>query len=146
MRNWFNWTLVIAGIIMVIVEVLLGGFSGFDFALVGISLAAGGGIGLYFESAKVGLFASGALAFLYLAFFRRYIRSKLTATDRLSNVDAIVGRTGIVTARIAAHEPGEIKVGDEVWRAALSQRASGARELGETVTVESVDGVTMNVR
>jgi len=39
-------------------------------------------------------------------------------------------------------------VGDEVWRARLVRDTEGepAREPGATVTVESIDGVTLNVR
>ena len=60
----------------------------------------------------------------------------------------MLGKTGVVTDRIAPHAPGRIKVGDEVWRARLVRDAEGepAREAGSTVVVESVDGVTLNVR
>ncbi len=146
MSNAFNWILIAAGLVMVIVEVILGAATGFDFALIGISMAAGGGVGLYFESAKVGMISAGAVTFLYLAFFRRFIRSKLNEPDRPSNTDALIGRVGIVTARIAENSPGGIKVGDEIWRATLARSAAGPKEPGETVTVVSVEGVTLNVR
>jgi len=145
-RNTVNWLLIGGGLIMIIVEVILGAATGMDFALVGISMAAGGGIGLYFESARIGMAATGALAFIYLAFFRKYIRSKLTAPDRPSNTDALVGRAALVTTRIAEHAPGAVKVGDEVWRAALAHGAGGSREPGDSVMVDSVEGVTLNVR
>ena len=146
MRNTVNWLLIAGGGIMVIVEVILGAATGFDFALVGISMAAGGGIGLYFSSAKVGMFCTGLFAFIYLVFFRGLIRSKLSAPDRPTNVDALLGRTAVVTLRIAPHEPGGVRVDGEIWRAALVPSASGSREPGDTVTVDSVEGVTLNVR
>ena len=43
---WVNWLLVIGGIVCVIVELALGAMTGFDLALIGGSLAIGGGIGL----------------------------------------------------------------------------------------------------
>jgi len=79
---------------------------GFDLALMGVSLAAGGGVGLFFASTKVGLFSSGALAFFYLFVLRKQIRSGLLAPNRPSNVDALVGRTGVVTSRLAPNAPG----------------------------------------
>jgi membrane protein implicated in regulation of membrane protease activity len=61
-------------------------------------------------------------------------------------VDAVVGRNGVVLVRIAPHVPGQIKVGDEVWRAELARESDAAREPGEKVTVDSVEGVTLKVR
>src|SRR5689334_7035404 len=114
-----NWLLLIVGVLAFVVEVLLGAATGFDLALLGASLAMGGALGLLAGSTRVGLFAAGALAFLYLAFLRRRIRSRLIVTHTPTNTDAVLGRTGIVTDRIAPHVPGRIKVGDEVWRARL---------------------------
>lgn len=146
MGNWVNWFLLIGGVIFIIVELALGAFTGFDLALVGASLVTGGALGLVFSSAHVGLISAAALAFIYLAFLRRWMRKRLTVKDHASNVDAVVGKTGVVTARIAAHEPGQIKVGDEVWRAELAHAGDAARNPGEKVVVESVEGVTLKVR
>ena len=143
-----NWMLLIVGVLAFVGEVMLGAATGFDLALLGASLATGGAVGLLFGSTRVGLFAAGALAFLYLAFLRRRIRARLVVTHNPSNADAVLGRTGMVVERIAPHAPGQIKVGDEVWRARLTRDAEGepAREPGTTVIVESIDGVTLNVR
>ena len=64
MSNWVNWLLVIGGIVCVIIELALGALTGFDLALLGASLAVGGGIGLLAGSAKVSLFAAGAIRLL----------------------------------------------------------------------------------
>ncbi|HEV8383322.1 MAG TPA: NfeD family protein [Candidatus Acidoferrales bacterium] len=145
--NFWNWMLIGAGGLMVVIELLLGAVTGFDLALMGLSLVAGGAIGLYFVSTKVGLFASGALATLYVVFIRQRLRARLTPKTTVhSNVDALAGRTGVVTQRIATHEAGRIKVGDEEWRAALAPGAGEVREPGQTVQVESADGVTLLVR
>ena len=144
--NWTNWMLVIAGVVCVIAELLLGAVTGFDLALIGVSLAAGGAIGLWFASTKVGLFSAGAFALVYMLFFRRWLRHKLIPDDKTTNVDAVIGQTGVVTVRVGPQEPGQVKVGDEVWRAELVKPEGAAREPGEKVTVESVDGVTVKVR
>jgi membrane protein implicated in regulation of membrane protease activity len=144
--NWVNWLLVIVGIVCVIIELALGALTGFDLALVGGSLAVGGAIGLFTGSAKIGLLAGGVLAFVYLAIFRRLLRAKLTVKDHASNVDAIVGKTGIVTQKIGATEAGMVKVGPEFWRAELAGTDGSVRDVGVTVQVESVEGVTLKVR
>jgi len=63
-----------------------------------------------------------------------------------SNVDALVGRRALVTVRIGEHEPGQVKVGDEVWRAAPARGVPGPFDPGSTVTVDAIDGVTLLVR
>ncbi len=143
---WVNWLLVIGGIVCVIVELALGAVTGFDLALIGGSAAIGGGIGLLTGSEKIGLFAAGGLALVYLAVFRSWLKTKLTVKDHPSNVDAVVGKTGVVTKRIAQHEAGMVKVGAEIWRAELAGAEDAVRDLGTTVTVEAVDGVTLKVR
>ena len=146
MGPWVNWFLVIVGIICVIAELALGAMTGFDLALIGGSLTIGGAIGLLAGSEKIGLLAAGGLALVYLAIFRRWLKSTLTVKDHASNVDAVVGQTGVVTKRIAAHEPGMVKVGAEIWRAELFSADDAARDSGATVKVEAVDGVTLKVR
>jgi membrane protein implicated in regulation of membrane protease activity len=143
---WVNWLLIIGGIVCVIVELALGAMTGFDLALIGGSLAIGGGIGFLAGSEKIGLLAAGGLALVYLAIFRSWLKAKLTVKNHPSNIDAIVGRTGVVTKRIALHEPGMVKLGDEVWRAELANAGEAARDLGAEVKVESVEGVTLRVR
>lgn len=146
MGNWVNWLLVIGGIICVIIELALGALTGFDLALLGASLAVGGGIGILAGSAKIGLLAAGMLALLYLALFRSWLKRKLTVKDQASNVDAVVGKTGVVTKRIAIRDPGMVKVGSEIWRAELSGGDEVAKDAGAVVVVQSVEGVTLRVR
>jgi len=144
--NWVNWLLVIVGIIFVIVELALGALTGFDLALVGASLAVGGGIGLLTGSASIGLLSAVGAALLYFAFLRSWLKSKLTVRDQASNVDAVIGKTGVVTKRIGPRDTGLVKVGTEEWRAELAQGDEFAREVGATITVSSVEGVTLKVR
>ena len=146
MGNWPSWSLIALGGLMILAEVLMGAATGFDFALVGLSLAVGGGLGLFFESALVALFSAGALSFLYLALFRSRLRSKLITPGIPSNVDAILGSRAIVTMQIAPDSAGQVRVGHEIWRAVLSPSVQEPREPGAAVVVESVDGVTLIVR
>ena len=146
MGNWVNWLLVIGGIVCVIIELALGALTGFDLALIGGSLTVGGAIGLLTGSANIGLLAAGALALVYLVIFRSWLKTKLTVKTVASNVDAVVGKTGVVTKRIAPSEAGMVKVGAEVWRAELAGGEDPARDAGAKVTVQSVEGVTLKVR
>ena len=146
MGNTANWLLIIAGTICIIAEVAMGAATGLDLALIGVSLAAGGAIGLAFDSVRLGFLAAAVFAIVYWLFLRRHVKSRVTAGGKVSNVDAVVGRSGIVIAVVAAHGAGQVRVGDEVWRAVLVEGVDGPLEPGRTVVVQSVEGVTLRVR
>jgi len=132
-------------VICVIAELALGVITGFDLALIGASLIAGGIVGLIFGSANIGLIATAILAFLYFALFRKWLKSKLHVRNQPSNVDAVIGRTGVVTKRIAPRDCGLVKIGSEEWRAELAQPNGSALEPGAEIKVLSVEGVTLKV-
>ncbi len=146
MGNSVSWLLVILGVISVIAELALGVITGFDLALVGASLIAGGIVGLVFGSANIGLLSTAILALLYFALFRKWLKSKLQVRHQPSNVDAVIGRMGIVTKRIAPRDCGLVKIGSEEWRAELAQQDGAALESGVEIKVLSVEGVTLKVR
>ncbi|MBS1840695.1 MAG: hypothetical protein JSS69_02270 [Acidobacteria bacterium] len=145
MGNSVSWLLVILGVICVIAELALGVMTGFDLALVGAALIAGGVVGLVFGSANVGLLSTAILALLYFALFRKWLRFKLQVKHQPSNVDAVIGRTGIVTKRIAPRDWGLVKIGSEEWRAELVRQDGAALEPGAEIKVLSVEGVTLRV-
>jgi membrane protein implicated in regulation of membrane protease activity len=143
--NWANWLLVIVGVLCVVAELALGAVTGFDLALVGASLAGGGAIGLLTASWRTGLIGAAVFAVLYFALFRGWLKARLRVSSEASNVDAVVGRTGVVTKRIGEHDAGIVKVGPEEWRAEVSGAGNAAREVGASVRVVSVEGVTLKV-
>jgi membrane protein implicated in regulation of membrane protease activity len=149
--NWVSWILIIGGLVCVTIELALGAATGLDLALVGASLTVGGVIALGARSPITGLLAAGGLSLVYLALFRRWLKAKLTVKNQLTNADAVIGKTGVVTKRIAARSAGMVKLGDEIWRAELSTTELSPTdecvcEPGATVRVEAVEGVTLKVR
>ena len=146
MGNWVSWILIIGGLVCVTIELALGAATGLDLALVGASLTIGGVIGLSWRSPIAGLLAGGGLSLVYLAIFRRSLKARLTVKNQLTNADAVLGKTGVVTKKIASRSAGMVKLGDEIWRAELSTADDSVREPGATVRVEAVEGVTLKVR
>jgi len=145
MFDW-SWLLVILGAGLVLFEVMLGGFAGFDLVLIGSTFLIGGAVGLLTHDPIKGSITASALCLAYIAVGRRMLRSKLgKAASAKSNVDVFIGRQGVVQQRIATHEAGMVKMGDEVWRA-LPVAGAGPFESGALVTVDGVDGVTLLVR
>jgi membrane protein implicated in regulation of membrane protease activity len=143
--DW-SWVILIGGAGLILVEVALGGFAGFDLVLIGSAFLIAGILGLSFHNANVALIVGGALCLAYLGVGRRWVRRRIRHKSIPSNADAVLGQSGVVTLRIAQHEPGRVKVLSEEWRAAPAAGVSGPLELGAIVTVEAVDGVTLKVR
>jgi len=143
--NW-NWVLLIVGALLVLIEVALGGFAGFDLVLIGSAFALGGALGMLLGSPLVGFLVASALCLLYIAVGRRWVRARMRTRHTPTNVDALVGQSGLVTVRVAEHQPGQIKVRDETWRAVPAPGVTGPFESGAVITVTGVDGVTLQVR
>lgn len=64
-------------------------------------------------------------------------------TELRTGVDALLGKTGIVTERIGPGLPGRVKVEGEDWRGASSD--TEVIEPGTHVTIIQVDGTTLMV-
>lgn len=143
--DW-NWVLLIAGACLVLVEVALGGFAGFDLVLIGSAFMLGGAVGLWLQDTNTGLIVAGVLCLAYLALGRRWVRRRIRSKHLPSNADALLGQSGVVVARIGEHEPGRVKVRSEEWLASPAAGVTGPLEPGTVVVVESVDGVTLRVR
>ena len=146
MGSGWNWLLLVTGAVFILVEVAFGGFAGFDLILIGSAFLLGGGVGLLTHSPVTGLLLASGLCVGYIAVGRRWVRARLKNRTVPSNADALLGQRAMVTARVAEHAPGQVKVKDEVWRAVPAPGASGPFEAGAVVTVEGVDGVTLSVR
>lgn len=144
--NFWNWVLVIAGAVLVLIEVALGGFAGFDLVLIGSAFVLGGGIGMALNDPTIGFVTAAVLCLAYIAVGRRLVRARWHTGRTASNTDALLGREALVLERIAAHAPGQVKVNDEVWRAELAADISGPLEPGSRVTVAGINGVTLQVR
>lgn len=143
--DW-NWVLLLTGALMILIEVILGGFAGFDLVLIGSAFVLGGAVGLVLGSAPAGFVIASVLCVAYIALGRRWVRDRMRDRGVASNADALVGLQGLVTQRVAAHEAGQVKVKDETWRAVPAAGAAGPFEPGSVVTVSGVDGVTLQVR
>src|SRR5262245_52108537 len=111
--DW-NAALVVVGALLILVEVALGGFAGFDLVLIGSSFLLGGALGLLFGSVPIGLVVASIACVLYIVAGRRIVRRRLAHTKTPTNTDALVGARALVTGRIADHTAGQIRVRDEI--------------------------------
>ncbi len=120
---------------------MIGVATGFDLLLLGLIFIISGTLGLLTNSLTISLVSITILSFLYLLLGRKMIKSKLSIATHSTNVDNIIGKSGLVIKKISKNKAGQVKVEGEVWRALGSEEIDEGRE----VVVQSVSGVTLKV-
>lgn len=129
------------GLLMILLELIVGVDTGLDLVFIGTAFILGGLASLPFESWIVSLVVTCIIAAAYVAIGRRYVHRWTAARKSKTNVDAISGRTGVVVQDIARNVDGRVKVGNEDWKA----RAEEDLKKGQEVVVTGINGVTLTV-
>ena len=140
--NEWLWLIFIGvGVALVALEFLVGIETGFELVSIGATFVLGGIVAWPLDSWLVAVIVTAVLCLVYLTVARKYIRRWVQVRMTPTNVDAIIGRSGVVIKDIARNTPGRVQVGAEEWR------ASSEEEIGEGVeiTVTGVRGATLIV-
>jgi membrane protein implicated in regulation of membrane protease activity len=132
---------VVIGLLMILLELVFNVGPGLDLVFVGSAFILGGLLTWPLNSWILTLIVTSAICVAYVALGRRYVHRLTVASKSKTNVDAIVGRTGIVLQSIAQNVDGRVKVSNEDWRA----RATEDIEKGDEIVVTGVRGVTLIV-
>ena len=141
--NEWAWLIAIGlGIVLVILELLIGIDTGFDLVFIGSAFALGGLITIAFNSWIWTAIVSGIICVLYVIIGRRYMHRRTYVPLSRTNIDTVIGKTGVVEDDIDPVKGGRVKVGTEQWRA----RAENPIKKGEIITVTGVSGVTLSVK
>ena len=133
---------VIAGLLLVLAELLVGIQSGFDLVLIGSILVISGFVGMFTGSTPLMLVLAIALSILYIAVGRNKIRQKITTVTKKTNIDKLIGANGVVVRSVTPDTAGLVRVNDEDWRASAEEILYER----DAVTVEGIEGVTLIVR
>ena len=139
--SWLWLLFVIVGLLLVLLELIVGVETGLDLVFIGSAFILGGLATLPFHSWLLTLIITIIICVAYVALGRRYVHRWTVVSKAKTNIDAIIGRKGIVLRSIARNIDGLVKVGNEQWRA----RAEEDIEKGEEIVVNSVSGVTLIV-
>ncbi|NLW64182.1 MAG: NfeD family protein [Syntrophomonadaceae bacterium] len=79
---------------------------------------------------------------LFFVIFTRPLAVRVFKTNEVkSNVDALIGLTGIVTMEVVPPEAGQVRLQGEIWTARSDQRLNQ----DSLVRVRAVEGVTLYV-
>ena len=128
-------------ILCVVVEALTAG-------LTTIWFAGGAFIALVFAMFDTGIGLQTAVFLIssvgLLVSTRKIFVDKLKTGTEKTNVDALIGQQGLVTADIAPFAPGQVKVKGQVWTAVV-QDAAGAAPAGTLVQIIAIEGVKLIV-
>lgn len=139
--QWLWLIFMGVGVALVALEFLVGIETGFELVSIGTAFVLGGVVAWPLNNWVVAVIVTAVLCFLYITVARRYIRRWVQVRTTPTNVDAVIGRSGVVIKNIAKNNPGRARVGAEEWR------ASAEEDIGEGVeiTVTGVRGATLLV-
>lgn len=136
-----NTWLIIIGITLIIFELLFGAISGFDIALIGLSLIFGGFVHYFSMSWQYGILVSIVIMLMYFVYFRKIARKKLLVATQKVGIDSLIGKSAVVIDQITAKKPGKVLLDGEVWRA---EAKSNFKE-NMQVEIKNITGVTLQV-
>jgi membrane protein implicated in regulation of membrane protease activity len=136
------WLIFIGiGLVMILLELILGVEAGLDLVFLGSAFIIGGLATLPFHSWLLTLILTLVICLVYVALGRRYIHRWTATRKEKTNIDTIVGKKGVVLQSIAPNDHGRVKVGNEEWRARAEERIDKDAE----IVVTGVQGVTLTV-
>ena len=138
---WLWLIFVIVGLLFVLLELIIGVETGLDLVFIGSAFILGGLVTLPFHSWVWTVIVTSIICVAYVVLGRRYVHRWTMVRKAKTNIDAIIGRQGIVLKSIAKNVDGLVKVGYEQWRA----RAEEDIKQGDEIVVTSVSGVTLIV-
>jgi len=138
---WQFWTLI--GVICLILELTSGDFFIMCFSIGAFITAIGAAIGANF-TVQIIIFAIASV--ICLLFVRPLAIKYFHRNDenRLSNVDAMIGRKGVVTEPIPANGFGRVKIDGDFWKA-KSEDGTAIKD-NSTVEVTDINSTIITVK
>lgn len=140
--SWIWLIFVVLGLLLILLELIIGvEATGFDLVFLGSAFILGGLVTWSAHSWVVTLVVTSVICAAYIFIGRRYVHRWTAVRKSKTNIDAIVGRTGIVVRSISRSIDGRVRVGNEDWKA----RATEDIEEGIEIVVTGVSGATLIV-
>lgn len=138
---WLWLIFAIVGLLFAFVELVLNVQTGFDLVFIGSAFIIGGLVTYPAHSWLVTATVTSVICVAYLAIGRSYVHRWSQVKKTRTNIDAIIGRRGIVLRSIARNVDGLVKVGNEQWKATSEEDI----KKGTEVNVNGVRGATITV-
>lgn len=137
---WLAWLLV--SLLCLVLELTNGDFFIMCFAIGGVAAAI---VSAFSDSFTLQVIVFAVVSALIIFFVRPFALKYLhkNKDNRVSNADAIIGRTGKVTESIVANGYGRIKVDGDSWKAVAANNL--AIEEGTTVRIVALNSIIVTV-
>jgi len=140
--TWIWLIFVGVGLFFVLLELILGVETGLDLVFIGSAFVLGGLVTWPANNWVLSLIVVAVICIAYVFLGRRYVHRWTAVKTEKTNIDAIIGRKGIVLKNIATNADGRVRVGNERWRARAEEDISE----GDEIVVISVSGATLIVK
>ena len=140
-ETWLWLIFIVAGVLLAALELVFGLDTSYDLVITGSAFAIGGFLGWAVDSWLVAPIATIVIGIGYIGLGRRYLKRAMGVPKEPTNIDAVVGKPGVVLKRTSGSPDGRVRVGNEEWRAVSADDI----DAGEQITVRSVSGVTLTV-
>jgi len=138
---WLWLVFIIVGLLLVLLELIIGVETGFDLVIIGSAFILGGLVAWPFHSWVLPLIVTSLICVIYVVIGRRYVHRWTAVKKVKTNIDAIIGREGLVLKNIARNVDGRVRVGSQRWRA----RAEEDIKEGDEIVVTGISGSTLIV-
>ncbi|MDA1337789.1 MAG: NfeD family protein [bacterium] len=134
--------LTIIGLLLIILELIVGIETGFDLLLLGVALLIGGLTG-YYSTDMIGIVISTLLLFGYLLVGRKFLKNKIKVFSHSSNTDSLIGTITNVKSWNAEKAVGIVSIDGEEWRAKTADDKT--LNVNSKVKILNISGVTLIV-
>lgn len=137
------WVIFIgAGLFFILLELFLGIDTGLDLVFIGTAFLISGLITWPFKLWGVTVIVTAVICVIYVFLGRKYVHKWTAVKLEKTNIDAVIGSSGIVLKDIKRNTVGRVKVGNERWRAKAEEDITEGNE----ITVTGVTGTTLTVK
>lgn len=140
--SWAWLIFIGVGLVLVLLELLIGIETGLDLVFIGSAFILSGLITLAMQTWVWTAVIAGIICVIYLGVGRRYIHRRMSFAAEKTNIDTIVGKTGIVLQDITRNNYGLVKIAMEQWRAGADEEIKE----GQEIIVTGISGVTLTVK
>lgn len=138
---WLWLIFAVVGLLLVLLELIVGVETGLDLVFIGSAFIVGGLATWPLQVWWWTVIITSLICVAYVAIGRRYVHRWTAVKKAKTNIDAIIGRTGIVLKSIARNYDGRVRVGNERWKA----RSEEDINEGDEIVVTGVSGATLIV-
>lgn len=140
--QWLWLIFIIAGLLLSMIEIVIGVNTGLDLVFIGSSLILGGLVTWPFHSWYLAVIVTSLVCVGYVTIGRKYVHRWVAVKKEKTNIDVIIGKKGIVLKSVDRDASGIVKVGSEQWKAVSEEEISEGCE----IEVVEIKGVTLTVK